>query len=99
MAVAGFRPDDLDIVGEGQHPVRQLAELPTKVKRPRSCIAALPVEHSNGVSCWLTIWSSRGADVENGLLHVGLKRVVPESLKPRKIAISSRTPAAHHISP
>ena len=28
-----------------------------------------------------------GADLKNGLLHVGLKRVVPEALKPRKIAI------------
>ena len=28
-----------------------------------------------------------GADLNNGLLHVGLKRVVPEALKPRKIAI------------
>ena len=28
-----------------------------------------------------------GADLQNGLLHVGLKRVVPEALKPRKIAI------------
>ena len=24
-----------------------------------------------------------GADLQNGLLHVGLKRVVPEALKPR----------------
>ena len=30
-----------------------------------------------------------GADVQHGLLHVGLKRIVPESLKPRKIAIGS----------
>ena len=28
-----------------------------------------------------------GADLRDGLLHVGLKRVVPEALKPRKIAI------------
>jgi molecular chaperone IbpA len=28
-----------------------------------------------------------GADLRNGLLHVGLKRVVPEALKPRRIAI------------
>ncbi len=28
-----------------------------------------------------------GADLQNGLLHVGLKRVVPEALKPRRIAI------------
>ncbi len=33
-----------------------------------------------------------GADLQNGLLHVGLKRVVPEALKPRRIAIgTSRT--------
>ena len=31
-----------------------------------------------------------GADLQNGLLHVGLKRVVPEALKPRKIAIGRR---------
>ena len=30
-----------------------------------------------------------GADLENGLLHVGLKRVVPEALKPRRIAIGT----------
>src|SRR5437868_1807913 len=35
-----------------------------------------------------------GADLQNGLLHVGLKRVVPESLKPRRIAISTGAPAA-----
>ena len=29
-----------------------------------------------------------GAELQNGLLHVGLKRVVPEALKPRRIAIS-----------
>jgi molecular chaperone IbpA len=28
------------------------------------------------------------AGLTNGLLHVGLKRVVPEALKPRKIAIT-----------
>jgi molecular chaperone IbpA len=30
-----------------------------------------------------------GADLKNGLLHVGLKRVVPEALKPRKISIGT----------
>ena len=30
-----------------------------------------------------------GAELQNGLLHVALKRVVPESLKPRKIAIGT----------
>jgi molecular chaperone IbpA len=35
-----------------------------------------------------------GADLRDGLLHVGLKRVVPEALKPRKIAIGAGVPAA-----
>jgi molecular chaperone IbpA len=35
-----------------------------------------------------------GADLRDGLLHVGLKRVVPEALKPRKIAISGAAPTA-----
>lgn len=30
-----------------------------------------------------------GARIENGLLHIELKRVVPEAIKPRKIAISA----------
>ena len=31
-----------------------------------------------------------GADLKNGLLHVGLKRVVPEALKPRRISIGGK---------
>ncbi|MCC6205507.1 MAG: Hsp20 family protein, partial [Hyphomicrobiales bacterium] len=30
-----------------------------------------------------------GANLKNGLLHIDLKRTIPEELKPRKIAISS----------
>ena len=39
-----------------------------------------------------------GADLRNGLLHVGLKRVVPEALKPRRIAISSAAQAVPTIA-
>jgi molecular chaperone IbpA len=31
----------------------------------------------------------KGAELKNGLLHIDLKRNIPEELKPRKIAISS----------
>ncbi|HET9019976.1 MAG TPA: Hsp20 family protein, partial [Acetobacteraceae bacterium] len=34
-----------------------------------------------------------GADLRNGLLHVGLKRVVPEALKPRRIPIAGQSVA------
>jgi molecular chaperone IbpA len=30
-----------------------------------------------------------GADIANGLLHVSVKRVVPESAKPRRISINT----------
>ena len=35
-----------------------------------------------------------GADLQDGLLHVGLKRIVPEALKPRRIEISIDAPQA-----
>ena len=34
-----------------------------------------------------------GARLENGLLHVALKREVPEALKPRRIAVQAARPA------
>ena len=38
-----------------------------------------------------------GANLKNGLLHIDLKRNVPEELKPRKIAISSTQDKAKQI--
>jgi molecular chaperone IbpA len=35
-----------------------------------------------------------GADLRDGLLHVALKRVIPEALKPRRIAIGGAMPTA-----
>ena len=34
-----------------------------------------------------------GADLKHGLLHVGLKRVVPEALKPRRIQLGAGKPS------
>ena len=39
-----------------------------------------------------------GADLQNGLLHVGLKRVVPEALKPRRIQIGGASKATPVIA-
>ena len=65
-----------------------------KARRPRSFIAALPAVRLSGASSLADHIVVDGADVQHGLLHVGLKRVVPEALKPRKIAIGSGAPAA-----
>lgn len=35
-----------------------------------------------------------GADMQHGLLHIDLERVVPEAKKPRRIEIGN-TPASH----
>jgi molecular chaperone IbpA len=40
-----------------------------------------------------------GADLKNGLLHVALRRVVPEALKPRRITIGSAPVAASEAQP
>jgi molecular chaperone IbpA len=34
-----------------------------------------------------------GADIANGLLNVSIRRVVPESAKPRRIVINNASPA------
>jgi molecular chaperone IbpA len=39
----------------------------------------------------------QGARLENGLLHIALKREVPEALKPRRIAIQAAAPAARPV--
>ena len=38
-----------------------------------------------------------GAELKNGLLHIDLKRNIPEELKPRKIAISAASAKAKQI--
>ena len=38
-----------------------------------------------------------GANLKNGLLHIDLKRTIPEELKPRKIAISADSAKAKQI--
>jgi molecular chaperone IbpA len=93
MAVAGFRPSDLDITvkdntllvsgrmaGDGQG-----AEVLYRG------IAGRAFERRFVLADHIVV---EGADLRDGLLHVGLKRVVPEALKPRKIAIGGGAPAA-----
>ncbi len=93
MAVAGFRPEELDLVvkentlfvsgkasAEGQ-----------KGEMLYRGIAGRAFERRFVLADHIVV---DGANVENGLLHVALKRVVPEALKPRRIAIGGATPKA-----
>jgi molecular chaperone IbpA len=93
MAVAGFRPDDLELVvkentlvvsgkvnGDGQNGEMLYRGIAGRAFERRFVLA----DHI----------MVDGADLQNGLLHVGLKRVVPEALKPRRIEICSASPKA-----
>jgi molecular chaperone IbpA len=92
MAVAGFRPEDLDLTVKENTLVvagRVSGEGPKPEMLYRG-IAGRAFERRFVLADHIVV---EGADVQNGLLHVGLKRVVPEALKPRKITIGSAQPA------
>jgi len=93
MAVAGFRPEDLDIVVKDNTLFvsgRVAGDTPKTEVLYRG-IAGRAFERRFVLADHIVV---EGADVQLGLLHVGLRRVVPESLKPRKIVIGSAAPAA-----
>jgi molecular chaperone IbpA len=93
MAVAGFRPEELDltvkentlVVSGRMSPEAQKSEILYRG------IAGRAFERRFVLADHIVV---EGADMEHGLLHVGLKRVVPEALKPRKIAIGKAAPTA-----
>jgi molecular chaperone IbpA len=86
MAVAGFRPEDLDITVKENTLV--VSGRVTGEGNPGEVlyrgIAGRAFERRFVLADHIVV---EGANLENGLLHVGLKRVVPEALKPRTIAI------------
>jgi molecular chaperone IbpA len=93
MAVAGFSPDDLELTVKDNTLFiagRVQAE-GEKAEILYRGIAGRAFERRFALADHIVV---EGADVQNGLLHVGLKRVVPEALKPRRIQIGSAAPAA-----
>jgi molecular chaperone IbpA len=93
MAVAGFRPEEIDLTVKDNtlFITGRVAEEGQKAEILYRGIAGRAFERRFVLADHIVV---EGADLQNGLLHVGLKRVVPEALKPRKIAIGSGAPAA-----
>ena len=97
MAVAGFGQDDLELT------VRENSLIITgRVKAEAEAgevlyrgIAGRAFERRFVLADHIVV---DGADLRNGLLHVGLKRVVPEALKPRRIEIGSAAQATPVIA-
>lgn len=98
MAVAGFRPEDLEIVVKDNtlFVSGRVANDGPKTELLYRGIAGRAFERRFVLADHIVV---DGADVQHGLLHVGLKRVVPEALKPRKIVIGGGAPAAIASTP
>jgi molecular chaperone IbpA len=93
MAVAGFRPQDLDItVKENTLTVSgRVANEGQKGEVLYRGIAGRAFERRFVLADHIVV---EDADLQDGLLHVGLRRVVPEALKPRRIAIGAGAPVS-----
>ena len=93
MAVAGFRPDELDMVVKDNTLVvsGKVANDGQKGEVLYRGIAGRAFERRFVLADHIVV---DGADLQNGLLHIGLKRVVPEALKPRRITIGGGAPTA-----
>lgn len=91
MAVAGFGPDDIEVTAHDNTltVAGKAAPAPASPENGRVLyrgIAGRAFERRFVLADHIVI---EGAQLEHGLLHVALKRQVPEALKPRRIEIQA----------
>ncbi|HMT13998.1 MAG TPA: Hsp20 family protein [Aestuariivirga sp.] len=87
MAVAGFAPEDIGLEVKGQALTvtgKKAEKADAKTEYLHQGIAARSFERRFQLADHVEV---TGAEMDNGLLHIALKRVVPEALKPRTIAV------------
>lgn len=91
MAVAGFSEDEIEIeVHENTLKVRGLPQaVETNTEYLYRGIAGRSFERRFQLADHVKV---SDAHLENGLLHIDLKREVPEEMKPRNIQIKSGSP-------
>ncbi|TWH00166.1 molecular chaperone IbpA [Mesorhizobium sp. J18] len=98
MAVAGFSEDDLSI--EAHRNVLTIKGEKSEDKNSEGVevlyrgIAGRSFERRFQLADHVEV---SGAELKNGLLHIDLKRNIPEEMKPRKIAISTSGKNARQI--
>ena len=97
LAVAGFRPDEIEIVAQSN----QLTVSGRKAEeKDDGCylhrgIATRAFERRFQLADFVEVGA---ATFENGLLSIELKRVLPEAMKPRRIEISAGAPANDRLT-
>ena len=96
VAVAGFRPEDIELVAQQNllTVTGKRAEDDGKGEYLHRGIAARPFERRFQLADFV---EAGEASFENGLLSIALKRVVPEAMKPRRIEISGGATAQNRI--
>jgi molecular chaperone IbpA len=90
MAVAGFGPDDIEMTVKDNflHIAGKASTEPKSDVLYRG-IAGRAFERRFALAEHIVV---ENAELVNGLLSVGLRRVVPEALKPRRIAVNAGVP-------
>jgi molecular chaperone IbpA len=89
MAVAGFGPKDINLEVKGTALTvtgKKNGEADNKAEYLHQGIAARAFERRFQLADHVEV---TGATMDNGLLHISLKREIPEALKPRTIAIGT----------
>jgi len=88
IAAAGFAPDEIDIDAQQNLLTIKGHKAPERADRSfvHRGIATRPFERRFQLADFVQVQS---ASFENGLLHIALKREVPEAMKPRKIEIGT----------
>jgi molecular chaperone IbpA len=89
MAIAGFSAADVNLEVKGQALTvssKKVEKADAKSEYLHQGIAARNFERRFQLADHVEV---TGADLDNGLLHISLKRTIPEALKPRTIAIRS----------
>ena len=87
MAVAGFGPDDIELTAqENTLVISGRVNAESKGEVLHRGIAARAFERRFALADHIVVDT---AELVHGLLHVALRRVVPEALKPRRISIGT----------
>jgi molecular chaperone IbpA len=95
LAVAGFSADDIELtVKENALIVAGRVAEENKAEYLHRGIAARAFTRRFVLADHMVVES---ADIANGLLHVAVKRVVPDSAKPRRIPVNTAQSAAKTI--
>jgi molecular chaperone IbpA len=96
MAVAGFGPEDIEVTVKDNalHISGRVANAGQGEVLYRG-IAGRPFERRFVLADHMVV---EGADLHNGLLHVAIRREVPEALKPRRIPINGVQPKALDVA-